>query len=64
MIDSCAVEYPNQPNLYLISPTDVALLLRYNGYRIVHKDVFSSWKWLILSLTLVISFWILCFHKK
>ena len=45
----------NQQNLYLIPPTAVAFLLQYSGSRIVHKDGFSLWKWLILSLTLVIN---------
>ena len=54
----------NQQNLYLIPPPVVSLLLQYNGSRMVHKDGFSSWKWIILSLTLVINIWILGFCKN
>ena len=34
----------NQQNLYPKAPTVVAKLLQYNGYRVEHRDGFSSCK--------------------
>ena len=63
--DSNAVGCPESTIfINLIPPTVVAWLLQYSGFKVKHRDEFSSYKWLAVKAKMVNLFWILGFCKN